>query len=130
MLKWRCIVKSIVAACIILVLQGLSSFAQTNAAPAKSRPVPRIEGHGQNAAPKPKTPDAPAVPPQGALSHVPQHQLPPGTMARISREGLLTRRKSQQDYGAGLERIFRSDNEQMGETCIRDTVVTIFPPGR
>ncbi len=51
-------------------------------------------------------------------------------MARISREGLLTRRKSQQDYGAGLERIFRSDNEQMGETCIRDTVVTIFPPGR
>jgi hypothetical protein len=52
------------------------------------------------------------------------------TTRRISREGLLKRRQPQKDYGAALESFFRSGNDQMGDVCVRDTVVTIFPTGR
>ena len=48
---------------------------------------------------------------------------------RIEREGLLRVQGANYDPGAKLEAIFQPENDQMGETCIRDTVVLIFPTG-
>jgi len=73
----------------------------------------------------------PAAPAQGVLSRT--TAVRPSDIAaihRISREGLLQRPQSQKDYWASIEPMFRSENTQMGDECIRDTVVTIFPTGR
>ena len=121
--------KRIVVLSLVLILQGLNSFGQTNAVPPTGRPVARPEG--QKAVSKPKTAGDSTVPTQGTLSRRTEAR-PAGLAAirRIWREGLLNRRESKKDYGAELEAIFRSRNDQMGETCICDTVVTIFPTGR
>jgi hypothetical protein len=122
-------VKRIVILCCVLILQGLNSFGQTNAVPPTGQLVPRPEG--QKAVSKPKTAGDSAVPTQGTLSRSTEAQPAElGAIRRISREGLLMPRGSKIDFGAMMERIFRSENDQMGETCIRDTVVTIFPTGR
>jgi hypothetical protein len=51
---------------------------------------------------------------------------------RIEREYLLQPGGFERphDFSSKLSSIFRSDNDQMGETSIRDTVITIFPTGR
>ncbi len=123
--------KRIVVLSFLLILQGLNSFGQANAVPPTGHSVARPEGQGQKAASKPKSAGDSAVPSQGTLSRSTEAQ--PADLAairRIKREGLLIRRGSKNDFGAMMERIFRSENDQMGETCICDTVVTIFPTGR
>ena len=120
--------KRIVVLSLVLILQGLNSFGQTNAVPPTGHSVARPEG--QKPGSKPKTAGNSAVPTQGALSRSTEAQ--PADLAairRISREGLLLPRGSKVDW-AFMERLFRSENDQMGDTCIRDTVVTIFPAGR
>jgi hypothetical protein len=121
--------KRVVVLSFVLILQGLNSFGQTNAVPPTGRSVARSEA--PKPVSKPKTAGDSAVPSQGTLSRSTEAQ--PADLAairRISRERLLLRRGSKIDFGAIMGRIFRSENDQMGETCIRDTVVTIFPTGR
>jgi hypothetical protein len=124
--------KRIVILCSVLVLQGLNSFGQTNAVPPTGQPVARPEG--QKAVSKPKTAKtagATAVPSQGIVTRGTEAQSADlATIRRVQREGLLTPRATKTNYEAALEGIFRPVNDQMGETCIRDTVVTIFPTGR
>ena len=120
--------KRIVILCCVLILQGLNSFGQTNAVPPTGRSVARPEG--QKAVSKSKTAGDSAVPSQGTVSRSSAAQ--PADLAairRIRREGLLTPRASKIDFGAMLNGVFRSGNDQMGEACICDTVVTIFPTG-
>lgn len=124
-------VKRIVVLSFVLILQGLNSFGQTNSVPPTGHSVARPEGQGQKAVSKLKAADVSAVPTQGTLSRGAEAQ--PADLAairRIRREGMLMHRGSKIDFGAIMERIFRSGNDQMGETCICDTVVTIFPTGR
>ena len=121
--------KRIVVLSFVLILQGVSSFGQTNAVPPTGRSVARPQG--RQAVSKPKTAGDSAVPTQGTLSRSTEAQpADHAAIRRISREGLLMPRGSKIDFGAKMERIFRSGNDQMGETCICDTVVTIFPAGR
>jgi hypothetical protein len=127
--KWRCKVKRIVVLIFVLMLPGLDSFGLTNAAPPTARSQARPQG--QTTVSKSKTADAAPVHPQGALSRSTEAKSADlAAVRRISKEGLLAPRKSEVDYGAMLERIFRSENDQMGETSVRDTIVTIFPTGR
>jgi hypothetical protein len=121
-------VKRIVVLCFVLVLQGLNLFGQTNAVPPMGRSVPRPESQQQTPAPKPKPAGGPSG---GILSH--ETEITPAQIAafkRIKEEGLLTRRGPVHDYGAELESIFRSKNDQMGDTIVRDPVVLIFPTGQ
>ena len=110
----------------VLALQGFSAMGGTNALPPTGQSNPPPEQQGQKSVSKPT-----AAPAQGVLSRTtaarPQDIA---TTRRISREGLLKRRQPQKDYGAALESFFRSGNDQMGDVCVRDTVVTIFPTGR
>jgi hypothetical protein len=117
---------------IVLILQGLNAFGQTNAVPPAGHPVARPEGQRRAAASK-NTASVPAVPAQRTFSH--RTEVQPADLAtfrRIKEEGLLTPEisKNGRNTWAATESIFRSDNDQMGETCIRDTYVTIFPTGR
>jgi hypothetical protein len=121
-------VKRIVVLFFVLILQGLNAFGQTNAVPPTSHSVPNPELQGQKKASKPKMA---GVPSEGTLSHNADIQPPQlATFRRIKRERLLTPQGANHDFGAALEAIFRPENYQMGETGIRDTVVTIFPTGR
>jgi hypothetical protein len=122
--------KRIVLLCSILVLPGLNLMGQTNAAPTKTQSAQRSQEQGQKGASKLKSQEAPPLT-QGSFRHSSEAQ--PWDLAvfqRVSRDGRLTPSEPKKDFGATLERIFRPDNDQMGETCIRDTVVTIFPTGR
>jgi hypothetical protein len=120
--------KKIVVLCFVFALQGLNAFGQTNAVPSTSQSVPRPQLPAQKAAAKPKVD---VVPSRRVLSHegeIPASEL--ATFRRIERDGLLTPSRPNYNSGAALESIFRSDNDHMGDTCIRDTFVTIFPTGR
>ena len=122
--------KRIVLLCGILVLKGLNLLGQTNAVLANSQSVPRSQGQAQKGASKLRSQEATPLP-QGSFRHSTEAQ--PWDLAviqRASRDGLLIPSESRKDFGMALERIFRPDNDQMGGTDIRDTVVTIFPPGR
>jgi hypothetical protein len=113
--------------CFVLMLQGLNTFGQTNTVPPTSPLLPHPELQGQKAASKPKK--AGALP-GGALSHNAGIQPPQlATFRRIKREGLLMPHRAKIDFGAELEAIFRPENDQLGETRIRDTAVTVFPTG-
>jgi len=115
----------------VFVLQGLNSFGQTNAAPSTARALARPEPQKQIAAPN-ATVNAAVVPPQNTLSHTSEAE-PANTalFRRISEERLLVRERPMKDTSwARTESIFRSDNDQMGDSCIRDTYVIIFPTGR
>jgi hypothetical protein len=128
-------VKRIVVFCAVLIFQGLSAFGQTNAVPPADHRLARAEWRGQKAASNNivVAPAVRVVPAPRTFSH--HSTAPPADMAkfrRIEEEGLLTPgiSKNNRNTWAATESIFRSDNDQMGETCIRDTYVTIFPPGR
>jgi hypothetical protein len=119
--------KRIVGLCFVLGLQGLGAFGQTNAAPPASRSVHNPEIQGQKAAAKPSKTGTVSG---NTLSHGSQAQSSQrATFHRIEREGLLRVQGANYDPGAKLEAIFQPENDQMGETCIRDTVVLIFPTG-
>jgi hypothetical protein len=120
--------KRIVVLSVVLILQGLNSFGQTNAVPPAGQSLARPQG--PKAVSKPETARNSAVPNQGTLTRSTEAQAADlAVIRRISREGLLKPRSSRIDW-AYMERMFRSENDQMGDTCIRDTIVTIFPPGR
>jgi hypothetical protein len=120
--------KRIAVLFFVLTLQGLNAFGQTNTMPPTSRSLPHPELQGAKGAAKPKKA---GVPSGGTLSHNADIQPPQlATFRRIKREGLLTPRRANIDFGAALEAIFRPENDELGETGIRDTVVTIFPTGR
>ena len=121
--------KNIIVLSLVLILQGgLNSFAQTNAAPPSGHVAPRPKGQGQKAVSKPETPGDSAVPSRDTLTRRAEAQREEqAEIRRIAREELLSRQKSTIDYDEAINQIFRSDNDQMGETSIRDTVVTIFP---
>jgi hypothetical protein len=72
----------------------------------------------------------PAAPSQGTFSHSSEIQpAQANTFRRISREGTLMREPSKNDFGATLQGVFQSQNDQAGGPWIRNTVVTIFPSG-
>jgi hypothetical protein len=125
--------KKVVVICFVLMWQGLNSFGQTNnAPPPTSRPVPRPEQPAQKAATN-NIASAPMVSAHPTFSHT--SEIPPEQLAqfrRIKEEGLLEPGVSRngRNTWASVESIFRSDNDQAGDSCIRDTYVTIFPTGR
>jgi len=120
-------VKIVVVFCSVMILQGLNTFGQTNAVPPTSHVPPHPELQGQKAASKPKKV---GTLPGGTLSHNAGIQPPQlSTFHRIKRESLLTPQEAKIDFGADLQAIFQPENDQIGETRIRDTIVTIFPTG-
>jgi hypothetical protein len=123
--------KRIVLVCFALGLSGLNSFGQTNnAVPPAGRPVSRSVEQGQKAPAEPKAAVVSAPPYQGPLS--PSSEAPPAdraTIRRMQQEGLLLPQKSKKDVGAIFVEMFQPNNDQVGETRIRDTVVTIYPAG-
>jgi hypothetical protein len=123
--------KRIVVLCSVMILQGLNALGQTNAVPPTSDSVSHPELQGQKAAAKLKAASVSAIALPGSLSR--STEIQPRqivTFRRIKREGLLLPRISKNDPGEALKAIFWRENDQMGETGIRDTVVTIFPTGR
>jgi hypothetical protein len=95
-----------------------------------TRRVPNPEWQGQKAASNSVTVAHPA-PARNSLAH--KTEVQPAELAtyrRIKKENLLTLQAPVNNHAAAFNTIFGSDNDQMGETRIRDTVVTIFPPGR
>ena len=120
--------KRIAVLFLVLTLQGLNGFGQTNTMPPTSHSLPHPELQGQKAG---STPKKAGVPSGGTLSHT-ADILPPqlATFRRIKRESLMTPRGANNDFRAALEAIFRPENDELGETGIRDTVITIFPTGR
>jgi hypothetical protein len=124
--------KKIILLCIVGVLQGVNAFGQTNAVAPARHPVATHEWRGQMSASN-NIVRAPGVSQRSSLQH--RSEIKPADEAmfrRIKEEGLLAPRMATtgRNNWAGTESIFRSDNNQMGETCVRDTVVTIFPTGR
>ena len=124
--------KKIILLCIVGVLQVVNAFGQTNAVVPATPPIATHEWRGQMSASN-NIVRAPGVPPRSSVQH--RSEVQPANEAvfrRIKEEGLLAPRTatSGRNNWAGTESIFRSDNNQMGETCIRDTVITIFPTGR
>ena len=131
------IVNRIVLIAFALVVQGLNSFGQTNSSSAPARPLP------QPAPPLRPTAERDAA----GISFLQRTNLVAGetvlfskeadpaetaVFRRIEREGLFKPRSvsNDRDYGKMLSGLFRSGNDQMGESSIRDTVITIFPSGR
>jgi hypothetical protein len=115
---------------LILILQGLNAFGQTNVMLLASRSVPYPELKGQNAPAKLKAASVSVVLPQGTSSRNPEIQpVQMATFPRINREGLLLPRINN-DPGAALETIFGPGNGPWTEAGIRSPIVTIFPPGR
>jgi len=124
-------VKKIVVLCSVLILQELNAFGQTNAVPPTSHLLPRPELLAQTTAAGLNVASVSAVSTRGALSRRAEIQpVQSAKFRRIMREGLLLPRISKNDPGAALETIFWSESDRLGETAIRDPVVTIFPPGR
>lgn len=124
--------KKIVVLCFIWTLQGLNAFGQANALPPTSHSVPpHPELKAQKGAARLKTVSVAVVSPLGALSRRTEIQpVQTATFRRIEQAGLLMTRISKNDPGAALETIFRPENDQWGDTGIRDPVITIFPRGR
>ena len=123
--------KNVLVLTCVLVLGVLNATGETNAPPPAGQFVSRPEAQKQMAVVKPKDAVVPAAPAQGVLSRTTEAR--PADIAaihRISQEGLLHRTELRKDYWESIETMFRSDNTQMGDECIRDTVVTIFPTGR
>jgi hypothetical protein len=124
--------KRVVVLCFVLMVQGLNSFGQTNATPPAAHPVQHPEPQVQKAVAT-NSVSVPAAPVERTLSRT--AEMTPADLAmfrRIKEEGLLAPRRptSGRNTWASTESIFRSNNDQMGETCIRDTYITIFPTGR
>ena len=116
----------------MLLLPGFNSFGQTNVVPPAAQPVsrPALRGQGMVST---NIAGMPVSPSQPTFSH--KAETTPADLARFRRiheEGLLAPVKSRngRNTWAATESIFRSDNDQMGDSCIRDTYVTIFPTGR
>ncbi len=122
--------KKIVVVGFVLILQGLNAFAQTNVVQLASQSVPYPELREQKPVAKHKTASVSVVLPKSTLSRNPKNQPEQSVIFhRISREGLLIPRISKDDPGAALETVFGSQNNQLGETGIRDPSVIIFPTG-
>jgi hypothetical protein len=124
--------KFLMVCCGVLFLQAVNALGQTNAAPAGRQPVSRGQSQGEKGASKLKNATPSVAPPQGSFRH--STEMAPSDYAaaiqRASREGLLVPTAPAKNYGPTLEGIFRGYSDQAGETCIRDTVITIFPTGR
>jgi hypothetical protein len=126
--------KKIVVFSLVLFLQGLNSFGQTNTAPSTGHLLPRPEAQGQKGASKLKNAGAPVTPAGGTLST--NTQILPAKL--VTSQG-VKKQESQwrlwgpvqaKDYGAELNGIFQPQNDQADPASIRDTIVTIFPSGR
>lgn len=109
-----------------LVLLGMNGFAaDPNVSPPKNATM--IPDVPTNGVVKPDDYDQ-----SRELYH--KTQVQPQTLQHYSRmradeQSMARARRAQHASWANVERIFRSDNDQIGNTDVRDTVVVIFPPG-
>lgn len=105
---------------------GLS--AETNSAPQlKPRPIPHVQ------APAANDQKLPRLAPQRDLVHeapVANADLAAYTKSRQDAKQLAEAARMQRNSWVATERIFRPVNDQAGDSLVRDTVITIFPPGR
>lgn len=127
--------KKLAFAAIVLVLSVGTALAGTNSSPVsaiktvKSPPSKKIPAEGA------KSPNVVASIPapsanEGTLSH--QAALTPAQMSlfrHIDEEGLLQPTRAR-NYNGALRSIFHPWSDPGGPTEIRDTVATIYPPGR
>jgi len=110
------------------MLTGLSSFAETNAAPPKVHSLIVPKQSEQKAVVKPKIAGASA---EGSVYH--RSEISPAQLAtirRVEKEGLFTPQKNNRDLGAMLDSIFSPGNNQAGNAEVGSAIVTIFPPAR
>jgi hypothetical protein len=115
--------KSFFAACLLSIVAG-SSYGQTNTITVSKRSALHVPTAASTNAVV-----APVVPIQKTLSH--ESEVQPadiGLYRRFKEQAFYT--KSMSPTWTSTESIFRSDNDQMGDSCIRDTYLTIFPSGR
>jgi hypothetical protein len=125
----RWIVKKLVMICSVLLLQGLSSYGQTNVAPPTGLAVLQPGWQEQKGAYKLRTANVAVA--HNALSPASETQSAElATFRRINRNSSLTPRAAKKNYDAMLHNVFPLRNDLIGATDIRDTVITIFPPGR
>ena len=121
--------KKLVMICSMLLWQGLSSYGQTNVAPPAGLAVQQPGWQEQKGASKLRTINVSAA--HNNLSPASETQSAEiATFRRVKREGLLTPRVPNKNYDAMLRDVFPARNDLIGATEIRDTVITIFPPGR
>jgi hypothetical protein len=123
--------KRIVVLCSVVMLQGLDAFGQTNAVAPTNSAVSQFQWQDQKTPIISKAASEPVVPPPGTLFHDSKAQTPRlAKIHRIEREGVLIPNHASNDPGAALDMIFWSPWNPLEEMDIRDTVVTIYPPGR
>ena len=122
--------KKLVVLFSVLVLQGLNSFGQTNAAPPASAAVPRVETPVAKTPPV-QTPAVVTTPPAVAPTETTDASVGQSVVLRQNKHtgGKLKGIQADKNFGASMHEIFRSDNDQMGDNSIRDAVVVIYPTG-
>jgi hypothetical protein len=129
------LVKTLFVVGLMLIVPGLNCFAQTNAVPPKDvAPMRHLPPAKETPVPNP-APKKDWAPGGRDLYH--QAQVSEVDLAAFSRrmreaEQSANAAKMERNSWANKESIFRSDNDQAGDnsSLVRDTVVTIFPPGR
>jgi hypothetical protein len=112
-------VKKIVILCSVLILGGMNSFGETNSVPQKVQSAPPP----QKTAAKPKSnKDSREItrtkqsPEEAAAAHQTLRQR-------------LFRPQTVSDYGAEVNQIFFPGSDQVADTMVRNTIVTIYPSG-
>jgi hypothetical protein len=101
---------------------GLSVLAaDTNSVPARV----------QNAVPQATRTNNPALPANVDLSNGAQlrpHET--AAMKRRAQEKALAAQRAKPDYNGEINAIFHPGNDQVGDTVIHDTIITVYPTGR
>ena len=126
--------KKLAIFCLVLGLQGLNSFGQTNAVPSKAHPAPKPKPEAQKEPAKQEnTEAAPVVPEWVDLNYRPAHKR--GILQAFREGNQQHKTKVAGEYYSknsetALELVFRWPNDQAGATSIRDAVVPLFPSGR
>jgi hypothetical protein len=125
------VMKKIIVLSIALTLQGLTAFGQTNAVPPASQSAWPDGLQGQPGAARLGHAIDSVVSPHVTLSR--NAEIQPVSLApfrQIALNGSLAPEELNNDPGLMLETIFQPVDDQMADTRISDTIITIFPSRR
>jgi hypothetical protein len=134
--NWRCVMKTMLLAGLVLMAGGLTGFGQSTATVTNGPAIKHAAAktHPQTVPPKKNVKPQVAPTPRGGDFYR-YTQTDPALLAHYSQvvadsEQAAKLSKADRMSWINTESIFRPGSEEIGDNSVRDTVITIFPPGR